>query len=1545
MKKQMKPNFLTLLVALGLCSTGAQAQRLQQQLGRGVVVVSRTGTSRTGQGGSGALVSWRKLAQEPEGTTYNLYRRTKGASTYTKVNTAPLTQTNYSLATSALQPNTEFAVAAVVNGTEGELSHPFLYQSRAWDNVWFDFDFDDKVIRRNDYRTKFVWPMDLDGNGEVDAVLCDRLFAGAASNDDAESLADNTATTSHKIQAYRLDGTLLWTVDMGPNVNICGGQNDMVVAYDINCDGRCEVIIRSSDGTRFWDKAKETWGKSAMGSDVADVDGDGIVDYRTQSRRNRPFYVSVIDGATGAELACSELDYSAVHDGADAYTRDNRSSYMSDSYSAMDGHFSICYLDGIHPSVVMECLDRDNNKTHHNYVFSWGYDWTNGVPSRWHQTATWSRNDKKPWPAEFHQLRVADMDGDGRDEMVQGGYSLNPLTGFFRSPGIGHGDRYIVSDIDPDRPGMEVYAIQQSALLGQLLYDAATGERIKEWYLPSVYDVGRGACMDIDPKHKGYEIYSFTDDYIYDCKGDATGETRSGHGISTMFEGFWWDGDLLREELSSPGGSGWGTNLMVTTVLGKSRLIEFSRESNWGSMGATGTRPAFMGDIVGDWREEVILAKQNADSSTGLVGYSTNLPTNYSIYCLQQDPHYRGDCTTRGYYQHPNTSFYLGTGMPLPPVPPMMQTDVRYRSGSWAAGATGFTSYDQTQAQAYADGQSVLFDLSGDHSRAVEITDEVHPAATYFMSPKGADYVLNGTIGGEGIVVKSQQGTTTLNGALKTKGQTLVSEGTLAVNGTVAGPLELRARGTLAGNAVLEGDITFEGALNYEGCRLSPGTAESPFGTLTFNRNLALPGDVFVELNLQTEGTAQCDLLQVNGDLTLQKTNTLTIVPSEAVPAAGEYVLMQCTGTLTADVQRIKVRGLVGLNYALEVRDQQLVLIVRGMREAAANVYWSGSESGDWDYQSSNFVLDGEPTAFVANDGVVFSDEAAQRVVNLTDKMVTSSVLFTHDTGTYTFNGEGGFSGEGSLVKNGEGALVLNATKSDYTGRTVLNSGTVTVKNMENAGTESCFGAGSIIQIGKATLTIDHTNSATDRRISLTDTATINIPTGSASLKSPLTGTGVLVKKGNGQLNLNYGGSNGYAGTILQAGTLSQGAWNATLGKVGSPIYVTGNATIRIFNNNSTSAVPSINNVITIEKGKTLTVAAGQRCRMQGSLKGEGTLKISYPYVRGDFEANCSAFEGTLNPTSGQFRISTTLNLAKGTLELGSGVYAAHVKGQSGTEESRAARIGSLKSTATDCSLSTGTWNVGYLGNNDTYAGTFNGNATLNKYGEGTLTLTGASAGALNVYEGMVWANCSSASTTSGLITVRDGGTLKGNGQVQNVTVKQGGTLGVLYRTPTLNTMVGTLTVNGNLTAEAGAIIQIRTRTTATKTSSDVIAVKGKTTLTSPIIEMSELNANYSYKPDQDIQIFKCTGTLTIKGDAVILPEVPKAGYIWDTTSLATEGIIRVVEDPAAVGISNISADGLTADDVVYDLAGRRLHTIAQSGCYIVNGKKVYIRK
>ena len=1502
-----------LLLATAILPSPLSAQRMQQKLARSVVAVNRSGSSIrsvTSTAGTGSLISWRKLAQEPEGTTYNVYKRAQGASDYTKINSKPLTVTCLS---TTLVSGTEYAVTAISpDGTEGEMSRPFLYKTQAYPNVWFNFDFDDTVLKRNDYRTKFCWPMDLDGNGEYDAVVVDRLFAGAASGEESDN-EENTATTSHKIQAYRLNGELLWTVDMGPNVNICAGQNDMVVAYDIDCDGRCEVMIRASDGTRFWDKQNNTWGKYAMGSAVADVDGDGIVDYRSQTKRNRPFYVSVIDGATGAEIACSELKYSEVTDGVDSYTRTSRPRYMSDGYSAMDGHFAICYLDGIHPSLVMECLDRDADKTHHNYVFTWEYDWSSGTPTNWHHDKTWSRNDKRPWPAEFHQLRVADVDGDGCDEMIQGGYSVNPKTGWFSSPGIGHGDRHILSDIDPDRPGLEAYAIQQSALLGQLIYDPATGEHLKEWYLPSVFDVGRGACLDIDNAHKGYEILSYVDDYVYDCKGERTGQTRTG----SMFEGVWWDGRLQREWLNSPGGSGWGTNMMITRVLGD-RLCEFSQESSWATHGGTGTRPAFMGDITGDWREEIILAKQDDNGSTGLVGYTTNIPTAYSIYCLQQDPHYRGDCTTRGYYQHPNTGFYLGGGMPMPPLPPVYEADVRNQM---------------------ANGKSVMFDLQG--SNGAPIAVDHSPSVLYLMNPRGHDYTFSGKgTTGDAQLVKSMQGTATFNCNLGHSGLNLISEGTLCVNGTVSGPVELRARGTLSGHAVLLGDVTFEGALNYEGCRLKPtGTS----GVLTFKKDLTLPGEVYTEVEV---ANGQSGRLQVEGNLTFKGTNYFT-VNLQSLDAA-EYVVAECSGTLTCDPSKLVTRGLEGINYDLKVQDgKRLLLVINATRAPQSNVLWTGAESGVWDYKTRNFSVGNTATAFVSGDQVVFNDAAAQKSVSVAEMMVTNGVVF--DAGKYVLSGDGGLSGEGGLTVNRAADVTLNMKYSDYTGKTVVNGGTLTVCNFYDGGQRSAIGAATTaegnLQLNGGVLVLAKENMATDRIVTLTDTATIRVAqtSSSLSLKGQVKGSGYLVKDGPGQLNFTYGGANNFAGLIVKKGKVAQGAWNATFGKSGSPMLLCGGEVHQV-DVNSTSTVPTFNHVVTVQEGTSNTLVGSSRGKINGSFKGAGSLTIRTKYVRCDVGASFKDFEGTLTAIGdgGNFRLmSNVTDMQKGRLVVGAGTTVSHVQSGGNGEVAATMKIGSLAGTAADGVLggSQSSYQVGFLGEDSRFSGLLKAKG-ITKVGSGKLTLlTPGHTSPITVSGGtLVCQNTTSAVFTTATVTVVSGATLQGNALLSGVTVQKGGTL-----QGGLGTATGTLRIGGNLNLADGATVRC-VLGAATNTQINVkgeIAHHGDTLLI--VVPATRL-----LNPGDEIQVFAATFS-DATGQVVVRCESEGRGYQFDTSTLNTDGKVRVLSATDAIHGLN-AADALVN---VYATDGKLLKSSVPvadalsglpAGVYLVGGRKVVKR-
>ena len=1489
---------LPITLALLLVATGIQAQRLQQKLTRSVVAVDRSGNSIrnvTSSAGTGSLISWRKLAQEPEGTTYNVYKRVKGATAFSKINSKPLTVTCFS---TTLTNNTEYAVTAISpEGVEGKMSTPFLYKTQAYPNVWFDFDFDNNVIKRDEYRTKFCWPMDTDGDGEYDAVVVDRLFAGATS-DDAEDMTDNTATTSHKIQAYKLDGTLLWTVDMGPNINICGGQNDMVVAYDINCDGRCEVMIRSSDGTRFWDKQNETWGRYAMGSAVPDVDGDGTVDYRTHSTRVPPFYVSVIDGLTGEEIACNELKYNEVTDGSDTWGRNTRAKYMSFGYAVMDGHFSICYLDGIHPSLVMECLDRETNKTHHNYVFTWEYDWTTAVgggspsPSSWHHDKTWSRNDKHPWPAEFHQLRVADVNGDGCDEMIQGGYSVNPKTGWFQSPGIGHGDRYILSDIDPDRPGLEQYAIQQSALLGQLLYDPKTGERIKEWYLPSVYDVGRGACLDIDDRYKGYEILSYVDEFIYTCKGEKTGNTRSG----TMFEGSWWDGDLQREWLSSPGGSGWGTNLMVSKVLG-ARLCEFSQESSWATHAANGTRPAFMGDITGDWREEVILAKQGAESSTGLVGYTTNIPTSYSIYCLQQDPHYRLDCTTRGYYQHPNTGFYLGGDMPMPPLPPVFEADVRNEMAS---------------------SKSVMFDLQGDNHSPITVNHS--PSMLYLMNSLGHDYTFTGKgTTGAGQLIKSMQGAVTFNCDLGHTGKNIISEGTLEVNGTISGPVELRARGTLSGNVVLNDTITFEGALNYEGCRLMPTDAGS---VITSKRSMVLPGNVYLEVKTEQLNPDcadcpplfQCGRIVVEGDLTFKNTNHITV--NLMTQDAAEYVVAECTGTLTCDPTKLKTRGLDGINYDLVVKDNKLILVINATRAPAENVVWTGNESKVWDYKAKNFVLGGSTeTSFVAGDQVVFNAQGTQKAITLNEPMVTKGVFF--DSGKYTLSGEGGISGEGDVTINKDADVTLNMKYSDYTGKTIINGGTLTVPNFYDGGQKSAIGASTAasgnLQINGGTLVLSKDNMATDHIVTLTDTATIRVTASNSALtlKGQVKGTGYLLKDGVGRINFNYGGTNSFAGVIVKKGTIAQGAWNTTFGKSGSPMLLAGGEAHQI-DINSTSAVPTFNHVVTVQEGTTNKIVGSSRGKINGTFLGSGNLTIQTKYVRCDIGANFANFEGQLTAVGdgGNFRLmSNVTDMSKAKLVVGAGTTISHMASGGGSEVAATLKIGSLVGTATDGVLGGGqsTYQIGFRNENTTFSGLLKASSIV-KVGTGKLTLkTVGHTSPITVNGGTLeFYNSSTSVMTSGTVSVAAGGLLAGTGLLQSVTVRNGG----IVKGGLATSKTGALRLNGNLNLQAGATTLVCLGTSASNTR---ITVSGKIIHNADTL-LIEVPAGRTLAIGEEIQVYTA-GFSFASGDVIVKCQAPDSEYQFDTTLLNTEGKL-VVTAVTAIGSPTLKSRTLNETTV-----------------------------
>lgn len=1447
------------------------AQRMGGELGRGVVAV---------QNGNSVLVSWRRLAQEPENASYNVYVKKPSAAGYAKVNASPLKHSNFSSSTSAIPLGSHVAVSILTNDrqnqtVESELSVPFHFKSQFMRNVFVDIRFNGSPLPNADYATKYVWPYDLDGDGEVDYVVDRNPVSGG----------------TNKLEGYLRDGTYLWTIDMGPNESIGLGQDDQVAVYDFDLDGLGEVMIQTSDGTRFWDKAKGSWGRYVNHKDSPDVDGDGITNYALQNTKNPPRYFTVVDGMTGEEQTSVEMHYN------NAYNRTNKAALMGDEYNKHVGKFCIAYLDGIHPSLVMEWHTRNTNGSHNYYDEGFGYDFSSGTAGELRELFLQPCGN-----GSFHSIRVGDPDLDGKDEMIEGGWTMDHTGRVLFNAGIAHGDRFRTSDIDPERPGLETFAIQQEAgdMLGQILYDASNGKAIKKWYLSGVGDVGRGDCYDMDASHLGWEMFStMNGNAIYDAQGNDTG--KKGYFPT---EALWWDGDLGREYLAAPDGNGYNAYI---AKYDSGRLIEMAKLSGWQVNSEYGARAAFWGDIIGDWREEVILKHLTNGVTDGFTGFSTDYTTTEDrIYCLLQDPHYRGDCHTKGYYQTPNPGFYLGYGMPRPPLPPVMVADLTCSGGST------YSDFGRVKPATYQDGNSVLYDLGTGED--VDISALIKPGTVYMMP------VLNqvirfsgaGEISGENDIWKSQNGTALLNVPVTTSGTTYISEGILESYSRIDGPIELRAKGTLAGAPVVNGNVKFEGALNYEGCRLMPN------GVMTFTQSLTIDKRVFIELTRET------DCILVKGDLNIVGKPVFTITFPEL--HAGRYKLMEYTGTFTGSTDNLDVRGITGLSYNMTSEDNAIWLVINEQRQPNDNVVWTGSASNVWDYQTTNFAIEGKGTEFVAEDKVLFDDSSEKTSVTIDDLMPTTGIVFENDTRTYTFTGGGGFSGKGGLTMNGNGKVVLGNVKSDYTGATVINSGTVTIKDLADGGMASSIGAASASasnwKVGKAKIIIDNASTSTSRGLTLTDTATINVPSGTCALKGLIAGTGTFVKTGNGQVNFTYGGANSYSGgTILNGGTIAMGTWNTTFGTATSRIYVASNSTITIFNNNTTSAVPSFRNRLEIRKGVIVNVNAGKRCVVSPTLEGEGTMKINFPYVRGDFGPDASGFEGTIQVTSGEVRLATALNMQKGTLRLDADNY---VYNNGGTH-----KVGALIGGNAGASLASGTWYIGYLGTSTTFAGAVN--VPMTKVGDGVLTLTGSSKGSFTVNGGTLDVENTASSTTTGPITVNDGGTLTGTGQTGPVSIARGGVL----KAGKSSALTGSLTLNGTLKVSSGGIIVVRGRgTTSLKT--DSYNVSGKVSLVSPVFRFSRISGEW--QDGDELKIFTGEGTISLTGTPTFEPEVPMEGYMWDYSELAASGVVKVVADPTAV--NGVGADDKGATEV-YDLMGRKVN-VPSRGIYIINGKKVY---
>ncbi|HEY0000904.1 MAG TPA: cellulose binding domain-containing protein [Actinoplanes sp.] len=557
---------------------GKQAERLD----RGLVSVHSS---------SGNLVSWRLLGTDPAGVAFNVYRGT------TKLTASPITATTNYLDAGAAATSS-YTVRPVVDGTEQAADTPSL----SFANGYLDVPIQNPSSSA--YAASDASTGDLDGDGQLDLVL---KWEPLNSKDNSQS----GVTDPVYVDAYKLNGTRLWRINLGKNIR-AGAHYTQFQVFDYDGDGKAEVAMKTADGTV--DGAGKTIGSATA-------------DYRNASGYvlTGPEFLTMFDGRTGAAL--STVDYDPP--------RGTVSSW-GDSYGNRVDRFlaGTAYLDGARPSLIMA-------RGYYTRAVIAAWDFRNGtLTKRW----TFDSNANTSYAGQGnHQLSVADVDQDGKDEIIYGAAAIDDNgTGLWNTKN-GHGDAMHVGDLDPTRPGLEEFKVDEdSSKPSSWMADAKTGAII--WSTPASGDNGRGVSGDIWAGSPGAESWSSLADGVR----SPSGAVVSSHKPSSTNFLVWWDGDATRELLDA-------THIDKYGASADTRLLT---AADVHSNNGTKATPSLSGDLLGDWREEVIWPTTD---NTKLRIYSTPIATDRRVVTLLHDIQYRDAIAWQNtaYNQPPHPSFAI----------------------------------------------------------------------------------------------------------------------------------------------------------------------------------------------------------------------------------------------------------------------------------------------------------------------------------------------------------------------------------------------------------------------------------------------------------------------------------------------------------------------------------------------------------------------------------------------------------------------------------------------------------------------------------------------------------------------------------------------------------------------------------------------------------------------------------------------------------------------------------------------------------------------
>lgn len=1495
-KKLLATSALALLVSMG-----ANAQRFTDKLDRGLVAVKTT---------KGVYCSWRIQADEYYDVKYNLYRDG------TRVNAEPLEVSNFTDASGS--ESSQYTVKAVLNGVEQQASKAATVLGNNYKEIIIKHD---KSLKAT-YEPNDACCADVDGDGEVEILMkFNNKEEGEQLYPKNGPTINGVATKEYSMLAcLKQDGTVLWWVNCGPNMGDFQNNEQNIVGYDWDMDGKAEVVMRLEEGSTVHMADGTTYTIGANGkngsswTNYREPKASGSVEWFTHYGKEFLWYC---EGATGKPYQCIEFPLKRLEDG-----ETDLKAAWGDGYGHRSSKyfFGAPYLDGKHPSIF---LGR-GIYTRHKFI---AYDVdpkTHDLKVRW----KWTNNQPgSPWYGQgYHNYIVADVDWDGRDEIVWGSMVIDDNGMGLSTTGLGHGDAQHIGDFNPYIHGQEMFACNEDNPSNN--YRDATTSKIY-YRKTDTNDDGRCLAGNFYNDFPGAVGHSAHDTPISTVTNEHV--STNTNGLSMNFR-IYWDGDLLEEcfnntEVTKPG---VGT---IATFLGA--------YSNNG----TKATPCYQGDIFGDWREEVI--ERTADNNIRI--YTTNEPTKWRNYSLWYDHQYRNGMVWQpcGYNQPPHVSYFLGELEGITIAPPPLTTTGREEVGSSISKAL--------------DGKHALLATTGDAT--VSVAEGASPAIFTDNAPSWVQGTAASECRTKDTEIKYTYYTHTLTGGAFTGGMRLVKQGdgTLVlpnVKQTYTGKTDVWA-GTLQFDGTMESSPVwlnrfaelnsnggnFKGGIKADyGSVIRPGGKES-IGTLTTS-SLDLGFGARVVFDAKDGNVDKLVAAKMSIEKKYWKNGPQYNTPVfefATAPAPGTYTLAE-VGELTGKLSDIVVEGLDGHKFSLEYTDGKIILNLSDTRDSESCV-WTGEKGSVWDLMSTENFSSSDKM-FVTGDELTFNDDAATSNVSIAEDVTPGNLYFKNDKKVYSLAGKGSILGEGSLNVEGTGTVYVKNTNK-YSGGTNVKGGTLIPTTLAN---KDGLEYGSL--------------GAADNTITLSNNGTLKVTTGMTASHPIVLGENGGAINNTGTLILNGGIKKGAGKNRdlykMGAGTLqlnsiadfdvlyiNQGTvYDFQDGHFSGKTIVLNGSKVVLQASNSIYSGNSDNVNIEVPKGKSGIWYPDGRCDYTGKLTGEGTIDIYGTWIRCPFKGDWSKFEGTINAKRGNknvyepvFDFNNTYGIPLATLN----VDSRFTKDYAFCTNGKSFAIGALTGTGYisnggNFGSGANTLTIGGKNTNFEFKGSINGSNVV-KNGTGIWTISSedvlANAKSLKIVDGVVKLNkatATSSMTAPTVLYVRNEGELRGVGCTYGVSLLKGGILRPGSNAETAQTNnTGVINILKNLNAVVGSSIYVN------KTKADSISVNAYTGSKSPAWAFLNVGGNavlngtiyVTYKDtwtpavDDYVRVLDCAGS--ISGNPTFELQALPAGLEWDTTPFLSTGTIRVA---VSTGIKEVGLDGGSFKADVYTIGGFKLTSL-----------------